>query len=100
MSSKTARRLRQNPTEAEKSLWARLRNRQLAGHRFRRQAPIGRYVVDFVCHEAKLIVEIDGGQHAAQADADTKRTEWLKGEGFRVIRFWNNEMLENLDGVR
>jgi len=99
MPSETARKLRRNPTEAEKRLWAHLRNRQVDGFRFRRQAPIGKYVVDFICHEAKLILELDGGQHAFQSDSDATRARWLEDEGYRVIRFWNNEVLENTDGV-
>lgn len=77
-------------------LWARLRRQQIDGFRFRRQQPIGRYVVDFFCPEAKLIVEVDGGQHAGESDA---RTRWLAGRGYRVIRFWNNDVLRNTDGV-
>ena len=99
MPSELARELRQNPTDAEKRLWQHLRNRQLDGHKFRRQVPLGRYVVDFACLEARLIVEVDGGQHGWRAAADAARTAWLKGNGFRVLRFWNNEVLGNLAGV-
>jgi adenine-specific DNA-methyltransferase len=94
-----ARNLRRDPTEAEKRLWSRLRRRQLAGYRFRRQVPIGPYFADFASHEAKLIVEVDGGQHATNADADYRRTRRMEADGYRVIRFWNNEVLENTDGV-
>ena len=99
MANKRARRLRSNATEAEKRLWSKLRDRQLAGHKFRRQVPIGPYVVDFFCPEQKLIIEIDGGQHAVEAALDEKRTDWLESEGYRVVRFWNNDVLGNTDGV-
>jgi very-short-patch-repair endonuclease len=97
MGDTAARRLRKNPTEAEKRLWSRLRGKQLGGFRFRRQSPIGPYVVDFVCPAAKLVVEVDGGQHSETADAE--RAGWLESNGYRVIRFWNNDVLENMDGV-
>jgi very-short-patch-repair endonuclease len=99
MANEIARQLRKNLTAAEQTLWSRLRFKQLECHSFRRQAPIGDYVVDFVCFARKLIVEVDGGQHAAQAERDTLRTAWLKSQGFRVIRFWNNEVQDNADGV-
>jgi very-short-patch-repair endonuclease len=86
-------------TDAERLLWRRLRNRQACEHKFRRQHPIGPYVLDFFCEAAKLAVEIDGGQHAARVDADEARTQWLNDHGCRVLRFWNNEVLENIDGV-
>jgi very-short-patch-repair endonuclease len=97
--SSFARQLRHNMTEAERRLWHRIRLKQLDGARFRRQAPMGRYVVDFVCHDAKLIVELDGGQHADRIGQDADRTAWLEAEGYRVLRFWNNEVFENLEGV-
>jgi len=97
MGETAARRLRKNPTEVEKRLWSRLRGKQLDGFRFRRQSPIGPYVVDFVCPAAKLVVEVDGGQHSETADAE--RAGWLESNGYRVIRFWNNDVLENMDGV-
>jgi len=96
MASPLARKLRSTLTDAESRLWLRLRRRQLDGFRFRRQQPIGRYVVDFFCPDAKLIVEVDGGQHAADTGA---RTRWLEGRGYRVVRFWNNDVLGNTDGV-
>ena len=99
MSVRIARRLRSNPTDAEKRLWSRLRRKQLAGHRFRRQVPLGTYVVDFACLEARLIVEVDGGQHGEQGKRDAARTAWLEAQGFRVLRFGNNDVLENTDGV-
>jgi len=92
-----ARRLRIDSTEAERLLWQRLRNRQLGGNKFRRQVTIGPFIVDFACIDACLIVEIDGGQHSEERDA--ARTAFLQSKGYRVIRFWNNEVLENIDGV-
>ena len=94
-----ARGLRRDTTDAEAVLWRHLRNRSLAGRKFRRQHSLGRYIVDFVCLETFLVVEVDGGQHAADKDRDVRRTEWLNSEGFRVLRFWNNEVLSNIDGV-
>jgi len=96
-----ARELRQSQTEAERSLWAKLRNRQLEGVKFRRQQPIGPYIVDFVSFERKLVLEIDGGQHnePATQQRDEERTAWLKGQGYQVLRFWNNEILKNVEGV-
>jgi very-short-patch-repair endonuclease len=94
-----ARRLRSNLTDAERRLWNAIRQRQVNGRRFRRQAPIGRYIVDFVCFEEKLILEVDGGQHATRSDQDSVRTAWLEGEGFTVLRFWNSEVLGNFEGV-
>ena len=93
-----ARRLRTTPTDAEIRLWSRLRRKQLEGFRFRRQHPMGPYVVDFFCPEAKLIVEVDGGQHAESA-GDVRRTRWLEAHGYRVIRFWNNDVLGNTEDV-
>jgi very-short-patch-repair endonuclease len=93
-----ARRLRAASTDAERRLWSRLRLRQL-GQRFRRQQPLGPYVVDFVCFERRLVVEVDGGQHADHADYDMTRTRWLESRGFRVLRFWNNEVLLRTDTV-
>lgn len=93
------RELRRNATEVEKRLWSRLRNRQLDGIKFRRQTPIGRYIVDFVSESEKLIVELDRGQHAQQTEADAERTQALESMGYIVIRFWNNEVIENIDGV-
>jgi len=93
-----ARMVRTTPTDAEIRLWSRLRRKQLEGFRFRRQHPMGPYVVDFFCPEAKLIVEVDGGQHAESA-GDVRRTRWLEAHGYRVIRFWNNDVLGNTEGV-
>lgn len=86
-------------TDAERVLWRAIRRKQLDGHRFRRQQPIGRYIVDFFCPEVRLIVELDGGQHAERADYDADRTEWLEARGYRVVRYWNPDVLRNLEGV-
>lgn len=94
-----ARQLRNSRTQAEKELWKVLRSRRLGGLKFRRQVPIGSYIADFVCFDARLIVELDGGQHAWEADKDLKRTRDLELLGFRVVRFWNSEVFENLEGV-
>ncbi|MDP6389070.1 MAG: DUF559 domain-containing protein [Alphaproteobacteria bacterium] len=96
MSTKRARRLRRDSTEAEKRLWRILRSRQFLNAKFRRQQPIGPYIVDFVSFEKRFVVEVDGGQHA---EDDSARTLYLQSSGYRVIRFWNNEVLENIDGV-
>ncbi|HWI23594.1 MAG TPA: endonuclease domain-containing protein [Lysobacter sp.] len=93
-----ARELRSNMTDAERRLWHCLRLRQLAGHRFRRQCPVGPYIADFACLERRLIVELDGGQHAGSAQ-DRCRDAYLYRCGFRVLRFWNNLVFDNLEGV-
>ena len=95
-----ARQLRKTPTDAERVLWTILRRRQVSGYRFRRQAPIGQYIVDFACFENRLVIEVDGGQHVDSANYDAMRTAWLKREGFRVMRFWNNQVLQETDAVR
>jgi len=94
-----ARQLRRNPTEVERLLRQRLRFWQVGGFKFRRQQPLGNYIADFVCLEGRLIVEIDGGQHADQKDYDKKRDAWLRDQDFIVLRFWNCDILENMDGV-
>src|SRR5262245_27816914 len=94
----TARRLRRNATIAEQRLWYKLRSRSLGGMKFVRQEPIGPYIVDFVCRELRLIVEVDGGQHN-DSQRDTIRDQWLREHGYRVLRFWNNDVLQNTDGV-
>jgi very-short-patch-repair endonuclease len=94
-----ARSLRRNSTDAETVLWQQLRNRRLHGFKFRRQVPIGRYIVDFLCEEPAIIIELDGGQHADQADYDETRTDWLRAKGFQVIRFWNNDVIHSFDAV-
>ena len=96
----TARSLRKNPTEAERLLWRHLRLHQLGGWKFRRQQPVRTYIVDFVCLEKRLIVEVDGGQHAAQMEQDAQRAAWLEAEGFRVLRFWNTEVLRDTTAVQ
>lgn len=93
----TARKLRNNLTDAESRLWYVLRLNNI-GVKFRRQVQIGNYIVDFVCFEKKLVLEIDGGQHA-NSPQDKQRDKWLESQGFKVLRFWNNEVLENRDGV-
>ena len=93
-----ARSLRSNMTEAEKKLWYRLRAHRLGGQSFRRQVPIGSYVVDFICFDARLIIEIDGGQHAGSV-RDQIRDAWLRSQGFVVLRFWNHDVLRNTNGV-
>jgi very-short-patch-repair endonuclease len=94
-----ARSLRRAQTEAERRLWALLRDRRFDGFKFRRQHPIGAYIADFCCAEARLIVELDGGQHASNQGADSNRSQFLEGQGYRVLRFWNNEVLGNTAGV-
>jgi len=95
-----ARAMRSNPTEAERKLWWHLRHRlALPASHFRRQVRLGRYIVDFANHSLKTIIEIDGGQHAEKTASDAKRTKFLESEGYRVLRFWNNEVLANIDGV-
>jgi len=95
----SARRLRRDQTHAERVMWFRLRDRRLAGWKFRRQVPIDRFVVDFFCVERKLIVEIDGGQHDHGRQRDADRTRNLEAMGYLVLRFWNHEVLQNIDGV-
>ena len=94
-----ARRLRRDSTDVEKLLWRRLRDRQLEKAKFRRQEPILGFTADFVCHEQRLIVELDDGQHASRSEKDARRTRLLEQAGFRVLRFWNNDVVENIDGV-
>jgi len=94
-----ARTLRVRMTDAERALWFQLRAKRLQDWKFRRQQPIGKYIVDFVCFEAKLVVELDGGQHAEQADADARRTAWLESQDFRVLRFWDDAVLKETDAV-
>lgn len=100
MSRERAKALRRDPTEAERALWNHLRMRQLEGHKFRRQQPLGRYIVDFACLEKRLVVELDGGQHSEQVGSDTARTAWLETQGFRVLRFWNNDVLSEIEAVK
>jgi len=94
-----ARQLRVSSTDAEYRLWWQIRNRQLVGWKFRRQMPVDHYIVDFMCAELKLVIEIDGGQHAEARLYDDERTAYLQSEGYQVVRFWNNEVLGNTEGV-
>lgn len=93
-----ARALRASMTDAEHRLWRVLRKRQLGGHRFRRQCPLGPFVVDFVCLERGVVIEVDGGQHCDSL-RDARRDAWLRGRGFSVLRFWNHDVMGNLEGV-
>jgi len=93
------RSLRKNATDAERALWRHLRNRQMLGFKFRRQMPVEPYIVDFACLDAHLIIEIDGGQHLDQRAYDERRTLFLKSCGYRILRFWNNEVLQETDAV-
>jgi very-short-patch-repair endonuclease len=94
-----ARKLRKRPTDAESLLWKHLRMEQLDGLRFRRQEPIENYIVDFVCFEKRIVIEVDGGGHDIDKEKDRKRDACLKTEGFKVLRFWNNDVLLNIEGV-
>jgi very-short-patch-repair endonuclease len=94
-----AKSLRRNQTDAEQRLWYHLRAHRFMGRKFKRQKPIGRYVVDFVCLEEKLIIELDGGQHAENIGYDHERDAWLRSEGYSVLRFWNNELMSDMEGV-
>jgi very-short-patch-repair endonuclease len=96
--AKSARTLRQNSTDAERKLWSKLRDRQLLGFKFVRQQPIGPYIADFACREADLVVELDGGQHS-ESESDALRTGKLGEHGYQVIRFWNSNILTNLEGT-
>ena len=97
----SARHLRKNQTDAERIIWRELRRLKLHGTHFRRQVPIGPYIADFICHSAKLVVELDGGQHNEPEDIayDRRRTAWLGTQGYRVLRFWNNDVTGNAEGV-
>jgi very-short-patch-repair endonuclease len=99
MSRERARKLRKNMTDAERALWLRIRRRQILGYKFRRQQPLGKYILDFVCLESKLIVELDGGQHAVQEEYDSRRSQWLTEQGFRVLRLWNHQVFKESDAV-
>jgi very-short-patch-repair endonuclease len=94
-----AKSLRKRPTDAEKLLWWHLRSKQIDGLKFRRQEPIGQYIADFVCFEKRLIIELDGGQHAIEQKKDRKREDWFTKEGFQTLRFWNCDFLKNIEGV-
>jgi very-short-patch-repair endonuclease len=94
-----AKRLRSVQTDAEQRLWYHLRAHRFLGLKFRRQKPIGSYIVDFICHEKSLVIELDGGQHSEQSRYDDERDEWLRHKGYRVLRFWNNEVMQEFDAV-
>ena len=94
-----ARKLRKDATDAERLLWHYLRDRRLTAQKFRRQHVLGPYIVDFVCLVAKLVVEVDGGQHADRLEYDARRTRFLEREGYRVVRFWNHDVLTDVDAV-
>lgn len=94
-----SRQLRSEMTAAETHLWQHLRARQVCGKKFRRQHPVGKYILDFACIEARLAIEVDGGQHNELQSHDNQRTAWLEVQGWRVLRFWNNEVLQNIEGV-
>ena len=94
-----ARELRRNSTDTERTLWHRIRDKQIENFRFRRQRPIGKYIVDFICLEANLVIELDGGQHAAQQQYDDARTKYLIAEGLHVLRYWNDDVMQNIEGV-
>ncbi|MEY4472165.1 MAG: hypothetical protein RL671_469 [Pseudomonadota bacterium] len=94
-----SRQLRNNATEAERKLWPHISARKLRGVRFNRQFPIGQFICDFVSRERRLVIELDGGQHAFSTEYDARRTAFLEMQGYKVLRFWNNEVLDNLDGV-
>ena len=93
-----SRQLRVNQTDAETKLWNRIRNRQINGCKFVRQEPIGRYICDFVCRKKLVVIEVDGGQHSGSV-GDEARDRYLRGQGYRVMRFWNNDVLSNIEGV-
>ena len=96
---RNAKSLRTNQTEAEQRMWYHLRAHRFMDLKFKRQKPMGRYIVDFVCVERQLIIELDGGQHAEQVAYDQHRDQWLRSQGYTVLRFWNNEVMGNLEGV-
>ena len=98
-STEKARELRRKSTDAERFLWRHLRAKQLEGLKFRRQQPIGDYIADFVSFDKQVIVEVDGSQHAVRRAKDDQRTKWLEERGFKVLRFWNNDVIKNIEGV-
>lgn len=94
-----ARTLRRNQTDAERLLWHHLRDRRLAAYKFRRQHSIGPFIADFICIERKLIIELDGGQHSLNVQKDKKRSMYLESKGYKVLRFWNDQVLKNIQVV-
>ena len=99
MTNQRARALRRRMTDAERLLWRHLRNRELGGWKFRRQYPVGPFIVDFICVEKNVVIEVDGGQHAENEALDLKRSAYLNKMGYRVLRFWNNEVLQETEAV-
>ncbi len=98
-SNDRARLLREDQTDVERRVWYAVRDRQIDGAKFRRQMPVGPYIADFACPSRRLIVELDGGQHADARSRDEARARFLASQGYRVLRFWNNEVTDNLEGV-
>ncbi|HTQ39693.1 MAG TPA: endonuclease domain-containing protein [Pirellulales bacterium] len=94
-----AKKLRRSLTDTERFVWSRMRGRRFAQFKFRRQVPLGEYIVDFVCFKQRLIIELDGGQHSVQQSYDAQRTCWLESQGFAVLRFWNHDVLQDWDTV-
>ncbi len=94
-----AKGLRVQATEAEQRMWFQLRDRRFMALKFRRQVPFERYIADFVCKELKLIIELDGGQHVEHGSYDQRRSRWLEGQGYTVLRFWNNQVLQEMEAV-
>jgi very-short-patch-repair endonuclease len=94
-----AKQLRSQLTDAERKLWYNIRARRFQGIKFRRQVPLGPFIVDFLCDRARLVIELDGGQHGERKTSDALRTQWLESQGYSVIRYWNNEVLNNIEGV-
>jgi len=94
-----AKTLRRRSTDTENMLWRRIRAKRLQGLKFRRQEPIGKYIVDFVCYERRVIIELDGGQHNVEKKKDEERDVWFRNEGFKVLRFWNNDALKNIEEI-
>ena len=99
MSLRYAKAMRSAPTDAERRLWHHLRARRLCGFKFKRQQPMGTYIVDFICFDRQLVIEVDGGQHTDLKARDETRTAWLQAQGFRVLRFWNHDVLQRRDMV-
>jgi len=99
VTSQLARALRKRMTDAERLLWRHLRNRELGGWKFRRQYPVGTFIVDFICVEKNIVIEVDGGQHAENEEQDLQRSAYLNKMGYRVLRFWNNEVLQETEAV-
>jgi very-short-patch-repair endonuclease len=99
MTSQRARALRKRMTDAERLLWRHLRNRELGGWKFRRQYPVGPFIVDFICPEKNVVIEVDGGQHADNEEQDLQRSAYLNKMGYRVLRFWNNEVMQETEAV-